>query len=80
MARILTPKRVIKGVATGQCKHCNQDTELEFELEQSKLLENENFIRDVVKKEIERATTCRKCGKKIWESPGPACSNIALSS
>ncbi len=80
MAIRVIPKKVIKGTATGQCKNCNQETELEFELEQSKILENEDFIRDMIRKEIDRATTCRKCGKKIWQSPGPECSNIALSS
>ena len=37
MARMMVPKRVIKGLAIGQCKHCNQDTELEFEIDKSKM-------------------------------------------
>lgn len=37
MARVIVPKEVIKGTATGQCKNCNQQTELEFEIDKSKM-------------------------------------------
>ena len=37
MARVIVPEQVIKGVAKGQCKNCNQDTELEFEIDKSKM-------------------------------------------
>lgn len=34
---MMVPREVIKGLATGQCKHCNQQTELEFEIDKSKM-------------------------------------------
>lgn len=37
MARVIVPKKLIKGTAMGQCKHCNQHTELEFEIDKSKI-------------------------------------------